>query len=501
MLYTFLSILFSHICHKRCSKSVPNIAGSHPNQRSLILPEEVFMGSNRLAIFILPITALLSLAIACNLPGMTAASDQEVIATLTSQARATSIAATVQAQEREESGPETDTTIQTTPTPTSTETPPSVESTPTATVVHITQPSDPGSLSSYVTDRSTKSLASERRAIADNFDWNLFERPFTSQVMDYRDYLDITRGELSLSSPWVYVTIFLEGSPPDGAQATYGIELDLTLDGRGDWLIVGLVPSDSTWTTDGVRAFKDANNDVGGATPIQADVPSPSLDGYEELVFDQGYGPDPDAAWIRRDPSHADRIQLAFKHGLIGSDVEFLWGAWADEGVSAPEWLDYNDHFTIAEAGSPASESSNYPIKALAEVDNTCRWAYGFTPDGSEPGVCPVPQTPTPTPVPGRINGYVFFDHNGNGRIDGSEQYMLGVEITLGAGGCPASGYSTETTDVSGFSFVGLPPGRYCVSVEEGTLPPAYAWSATTDTQYPVEVLPGVSGMVAFGFR
>jgi hypothetical protein len=460
------------------------------------------MRSNRFAILILPSAALLLLAMACNLPGMTSASDREVIATLTAQAQGTSVAATLLAREGEESGPETDTTIQATPTPTSTTTPPAATPTPTPTVEHLTQPSNPGSLSSYMTDRSTKSLASERRAIADSFDWNLFERPFTSQVMDYRDYLDITRGELSLSSPWVYVTIFLEGAPPEDAQATYGIELDLTLDGRGDWLIVGLVPNASIWTTDGVRAFRDANNDVGGSTPIQANAPSPSLDGYEELVFDQGYGSDPDAAWIRRDPSHPDRVQVAFKHSLIGSDVEFLWGAWADEGVKEPAWLDYNDHFTIIEAGSPASESSNYPIKALAEVDNTCRWAYGFTPDGSEPGVCPVPPTPTPTPVPGRLTGYVFHDYNGNGHIDSGEPFMLGVQIRLGAGGCPSSGYSDDTTDMSGFSFDGLPPGRYCVSVDEGTLPSSLlGWAATTATQYTVDVPSGGSETRAFGFE
>jgi hypothetical protein len=50
-----------------------------------------------------------------------------------------------------------------------------------------------------------------------------------------------------------------------------------------------------------------------------------------------------------------------------------------------------------------------YPIKALAEVDNTCRWAVGFTPTGSEPGICPVPATPTPI-VPGTISGVIF--HN-----------------------------------------------------------------------------------------
>jgi hypothetical protein len=29
-----------------------------------------------------------------------------------------------------------------------------------------------------------------------------------------------------------------------------------------------------------------------------------------------------------------------------------------------------------------------YPIKAIFALDNTCREAFGFTPGGTEPGVC-----------------------------------------------------------------------------------------------------------------
>jgi hypothetical protein len=36
----------------------------------------------------------------------------------------------------------------------------------------------------------------------------------------------------------------------------------------------------------------------------------------------------------------------------------------------------------------------------MARMDNTCRWGYGFTPDGTEPGACFIPPTPTPTYTP-----------------------------------------------------------------------------------------------------
>ncbi len=285
-----------------------------------------------------------------------------------------------------------------------TEVPPAVEPTATATVVHVTIPSSPAGVASFMTDRSTAALASERRAIADNYDINLLERPFSPEAMDYKDYLDITRGELSLNPPFVYVTIQLEGGAPAGQDVAYGVEIDLDLDGHGDWLILGQVPPDSTWTTDGVRACRDANGDVGGPTAMRVDTPNASRDGYEDCVFDSGYGLSPDEAWIRRDPSHADYVQIAFLFSLIGSDGEFLWGAWSDEGLQDPSSFDYHDAYTITEAGSPASESSHYPLKAVALLDNTCRWGYGFTPTGTEPGACYVPPTATPVPV-GSISG------------------------------------------------------------------------------------------------
>ncbi len=356
-----------------------------------------------------------------------------------------------------------------------TEEPSAEPPTPTPTVEHQVIPSSPAGVQSFITDRSTASLAGERRAIADNFDWNLVERPFTAEVMDYKDYLDITRAEISLNPPFMYITIYLEGAAPTDSTAAYGVEVDTDVDGHGDWLILGQVPADSTWTTDGVRACRDANGDVGGPTPMRTDPPHASRDGYEDCVFEGGYGIGPDEAWIRRDPSHADRVQIAFMFTLIGSDGQFVWGAWSDEGVQEPAWFDYHDHFTFTEAGSPASESSNYPLKAMAAMDNTCRWSYGFTLTGSEIGVCPVPATPTPVPQ-GSINGYVSEGYGGPGP---SGTRISGVSITLGQGSCPSSGYKSTSTNSDGyFSFNQLPAGDYCVTAISSSLPPAtYGWS------------------------
>ncbi|MCK5053023.1 MAG: carboxypeptidase regulatory-like domain-containing protein [Anaerolineales bacterium] len=430
------------------------------------------MNNKRLLRMLLPIIMLLISALACSLPG-----GANTAATQTMEALATIVEANLPSGEATKVPDAVITAEATQPPAQATE-----EALPTPTVAHLIEPSSPGSVSSFMTDRSSAALASERRANADIFDVNLLERPFTTQVMDYQEYLDIIRAELSMGSPWVYVTIFLEGPPPAGSEAAYGVEVDLDIDGKGDWLILADVPPDSAWTTDGVRACRDANGDVGGPTPMISDSPHAARDGYEDCVFDSGYGIGPDEAWIRRDPGHADRIQIAFLYSLIGNDGEFMWGAWSDESLKDPAWFDYHDHFTLTEAGSPASESSQYPVKAMASLDNTCRWGYGFVPTGSEPGVCYIPPTPTPLPQ-GSISGYVYAGYSSSV----SSERLQNVTVTLGQGSCSSSGYKSTTTNSDGYySFSQLPPGTYCVSVIKSTLPPAsYGWGTIYPSGFP----------------
>ncbi len=213
-----------------------------------------------------------------------------------------------------------------TPTPSATPTAP----TGTSTIVHRMRPGDPSGFSSFITDRSSLKLGSQRRALGDNFEANLLERPFSSGGMAYRGFLDIIRAEILSAPPWIYVSLTLEGTPSRVSGAAYCVEIDLDSDGRGDWLICGEAPSSSAWTVSGVSAYRDTNNDVGGSLPMRAEVPTRRGDGYEERVFFQGRGADPDAAWIRSSPTDASRIQIAFKHALIGFKDAFVWGVWSD---------------------------------------------------------------------------------------------------------------------------------------------------------------------------
>ena len=363
--------------------------------------------------------------------------------------------------------------------PTAAPTQPESTESPTPTpIVHTLTPGEPpaGGLSE-ITDRDSSAFASQHRANGgESFPTNLYERPFNANTMDtYFPDLDITRTRLLRDSQWVYVNIKLVGqNPAGGLLGDYGVELDLNVDGRGDVLLMAAKPV-AIWSTDGVHVWQDSNHDVGAAHPIQSDGPV-NGDGYETVVFDQGVGADPDAAWARISPSDPNSVQIAFKRALISDDEKFTWGAWAmNESMLNPAWFDYNDHFTAAEAGSPLSELTQYyPIKALAEVDNTCRWAVGFTPTGTEPGVCPVPPTPTPV-VPGTITGGVYYDLNINGIFDAPPDFPLsGASIRVRSGGCGSPGgvAATGSTSASGLYSISVPAGTYCVDVSpDPTIP------------------------------
>ena len=386
--------------------------------------------------------------------------------------------------------------------------PTETQSLPTETVAHSTYPGQPGA-SVWLTDISSKVYGPDGYTVGDSFSTQFFERPLTSQEMNYQPYLDIVRAELSVTSPYVYVTIFLEEEPPQGAAAHYGVEIDSDQDGRGDWLVYAQVPDAADWTSAGVMVYKDSDNDVGGPTPLYAEGPQSSLNGYDELLFNQGYDTtDPDMAWVRRAPGQSKRIQIAFKYSVIGSADTFLWGAWSDEGPVEPAWFDYNDHFSESEAGSPLSNSPNFPLNELALLDNTCRWAYGFNPTGDEPGICEVIQptatptiTPTITPKPlFSLGGVVFEDQNADGIRNGGEAGMPGYTVTLGSGACSSAGAGTTVTGTDGsYSFSGLTAGTYCVTVDISLSGSCAGWHSLTGKQQTV-VLNSNNFGINFGF-
>ena len=243
-------------------------------------------------------------------------------------------------------------------------------------------------------DANSSSMATAKSVTTgDNFVQGMYERPFNTNTMDtYFPYMDIVNIQGFKDDTWGYAAMTLDGTDKDGhLSAEYAVELDLNKDGHGEWLIRASNPSATTWTTQGVQAWKDSDGDVGGVIPMVEDNKPSGGDGYETLVFDQAKGNLPDGAWVRIDPNDPKTVQIAFKLSMIGNPSSFAMGAWAGANID-PSQFDYNDHLPHAQAGDPnPGYPLYYPIKSLAEIDNTCRIAIGFVPTTKVPGLCTLP--------------------------------------------------------------------------------------------------------------
>jgi hypothetical protein len=261
-------------------------------------------------------------------------------------------------------------------------------------------------------DQVSDKTAPEKRAYGgDEFVNSRYERPFLTEDMEYLPYIDIVRTDMYRDEEdvWAYVTIEVVNSPSYAGDKVlhYAIEIDETLDGRGNLLIQVENPADAQWTTDGVQIWRDINATIGSTTPVRPDANGGS-DGYETLIFDEGAGEDADLAWVRKSDESNVEIEIAFKLEMIPQTDEetiFLWGAWAFAGDPHLERFDHNDYFSPEEAGSPLIEEENYPLNQFEAADNTCRGLSGQTPSGDLPGMCPYkpPTTSGGTPPEGCV--------------------------------------------------------------------------------------------------
>jgi hypothetical protein len=258
----------------------------------------------------------------------------------------------------------------------------------------------PDTIGSWLTDPMTPAKAKDGYAIAgDDFEHNLFERPL-DKALAYRPDLDILGASMTQDSQWLYIFIQLNESGTGTAPFTadYGVELDVNLDGRGDFVIWASPSFSTAWSRDTLAIYGSSTDMVGGTRPLLSDAPWKGKT-YDDILFDGKNSPDVNAAWVRISPKDPKILQIAFSPEIIGKPVRFLWNAWADDGIKDPTQFDYNDVFTKKEAGSPYKWDAEYPPKALLAVDSTCRAPYGFTPNGAEPGMCELPTKPGPSAV------------------------------------------------------------------------------------------------------
>jgi hypothetical protein len=293
------------------------------------------------------------------------------------------------------------------------------EATPAPVIVeHVRIPSSPDGKPQVIHDQVSKDTAAQKQANGgDEFSRNRFERPF-DQAMVYIPYLDITEANLVRGEDFLYFmvrTVESVATAPEAPMA--GVELDLDLDGRGDFLLIARGPYTTEWTQTGVEVWSDGDNSVGSVTPVFNDDPFGSGDGYETKVFETGLGDDPDVAWVRLNPEDDTRVELALSTALFPEGQIFLWGAFVDGLIKDPAAFDYNDRFSLEEAGSAWKAHKDYPVKLLYAVDSTCRAPSNYQSSGSEPGVCfiaapPAPERggpPAPQPPPVKPPGAVIF--------------------------------------------------------------------------------------------
>jgi hypothetical protein len=279
---------------------------------------------------------------------------------------------------------------------------------PTATaeptpIVHVLIPDAlPEKQSGVIGDQDSSITADDKRAPSgDRFTFGRYERPFNANTMDvYYPALDIQGALFYEDDTWLYAQIkFKNNDSSYVLNGKYGFEIDLDIDGGGDWLILVSEPSLEGWSTNGVEVWFDSNNDVGGVKTMYSDNTFTEGNGYETLVFGTSQGDDPDLAWGRISPQDPYAVEIAVKRSILEGDSSFMVGVWAGTDDLNPALFDFNDHYTHEQAGTSLIEFEYfYPIKELSELDNTCRMAIGFQPLGNEPGLCPLPPKPGQDP-------------------------------------------------------------------------------------------------------
>ncbi len=233
--------------------------------------------------------------------------------------------------------------------------------------------------------RSNASAGLKKATQGDKFAINLFERPFSSGDMIYRPDLDIITVDFEAGEGFFFFTIRLYGPNQAGGKlmGVYGIEFDRTFNGRGDLLVTAQSPS-AEWSTEGVAVYEDLNKDIGGPNPREADYnfKGNGYDSAVEMSADR-------SAWARLDPDDESAVQIAVSYALVETADQYLWGAWADDGLKNPAKFDYNDAMSQSAAGSPLA-GNDYPLKALFNLDNTCRLPYGAGQASQAPGMCKI---------------------------------------------------------------------------------------------------------------
>jgi hypothetical protein len=265
---------------------------------------------------------------------------------------------------------------------------PTIKGTPRSGASLIeTRPGSPHGSPQVIHDQVCRQTAAEKKAPGgDEFTTGRFERPF-DQNMNYLPALDIQRAELYRpENGWAYVSIILEDAPAP-SPAVYGIELDLNIDGRGEYLIQFPAPSTPDWSESGIKMWWDSDGDVGGQVINRSDPKGYKGSGFEALKIDSVAGKNKGKVWTRLIDNG---IQAAVHEELLGGKGgKFTWQPFSEGQPFSSSQYDLNDYYPPSKAGSSIVGDMDYPLKELFAIDNTCKGLSGLTPSGAEQGVCP----------------------------------------------------------------------------------------------------------------
>jgi hypothetical protein len=228
----------------------------------------------------------------------------------------------------------------------------------------------------------------------DEFYKNRFERPFTSVDMAYLPDLDIVNFSITSDENFFYIKISMVSLDKltQSLTGSYGVEIDRNADGRAEILLTTHPPYTAEFSADNTAAYLDVNGDVGGSIINRPDnFPG---DGFETTIFDLSKGvypkDNPDLVWVRQTTDgDLPAVEIAFERWIFkGGKESFMWSVLSSAVPINPADLYYQDHFTAEQAGAANTDDPNYPIKALAAMDNTCRVPLGFQAVGKEPLGC-----------------------------------------------------------------------------------------------------------------
>ncbi len=261
--------------------------------------------------------------------------------------------------------------------------------------VHTDIPGSPvGKLYQTVYDQVDEKTADKKQAFGgDDFKNGKYERPFDRE-MNYLPQADLVSIKLNREDPlWIYVQFTVDKPFRDAPDlgVHFLVEIDTDLDNRGNYLIVTGKPATTDWSVDSVRVLSAPDRNIGGIIVVKPDDTLSEGMGYYQEEFNCGNGVDADLAWSRLSKNDPAVVEIAFKNTLTGGKKgKFIWLPWSNVNMLDWSLFEYNDHFTLEQAGYPHKEDPvNYPIKAIWGVDNTCRIPSGFTPTGYMPGLCP----------------------------------------------------------------------------------------------------------------